>query len=165
MSDYRVRCLTSWFVKVGLPYERCQEIIIGILHTLFWRIFYDSNEFFHSFLGKTMKTYKTYGSKNVKKCHFSLSTFKGYLSGTQNPKFSKIRRALSKNSTTMELLKCIEIGLVKAYIKAKQLRTLETVVRSRIHNVSFYFFMSGFGWIFNLDFFHQKNYWYFCKHP
>ena len=41
-----------------------------------------------------------------------------YLSGTQNPKFSKIRRALSKNSTTKELLKCIEIGLTKAYIKA-----------------------------------------------
>ena len=81
--------------------------------------FYDSNEFFHSFLGKTMnETYKTYGSKNVKKCHFSLSTFKGYLSGTQNPKFFKIRRALSKNSTTIELLKCIEIGLTKAYIKA-----------------------------------------------
>ena len=72
-----------------------------------------------------------------------------YLSGTQNPKFSKIRRALSKNSTTKELLKCIEIGLTKAYIKSKQLRTvlrtLETVVRSRIHNVSFYYFMSGFG--------------------
>ena len=68
-----------------------------------------------------------------------------YLSGTQNPKFSKIRRALSKNSTTKELLKCIEIGLTKAYIKSKQLRTLETVVRSRIHNVGFHDLMSGFG--------------------
>ena len=68
-----------------------------------------------------------------------------YLSKKQNPKFSKIRWALSKNSTTKELLKCIEIGLTKAYIKSKQLRTLETVVRSRIHNVSFYYFMSGFG--------------------
>ena len=59
------------------------------------------------------KTYKT-----SKRNHFSLSTFKGYLSGTQNPKFSKIRWALSKNSTTIELLKCIGIGLYKAYIKA-----------------------------------------------
>ena len=92
-------------------------------------------------------TYRTYGSKNVKKFHFSLSTFKGYLSGTQNPKFSKIRRTLSKNSTTIELLKCIGIGLAKAYyIKARTVAdTRNSFVRSRIHNVSFYDFMSDFG--------------------
>ena len=71
---------------------------------------------------------------------------------------SKLFQNKEGNSTTVELLKCIEIGLysiVKAYIKAKQLRTLETVVRSRIHNVSFDDFKSGFGYS-NYVFFHQK---------